>query len=346
MVKLLKSFLFFVIIMGIYPSIIGFISTWTFSLARDSIYPSIKEHFGQTVDIVEEEFHMQVVTGLGTVDQNSMAGNVWRFKHNYMREIKLDRSGLFKDMSLTKQHRDGMVYTVIAPAEVIKVIFFLAGQCLTYADDKDNKVIPEFSRVLKGIITAFFAILTGVFALLEYIVCFLEFMLVASVGIILFPFSMWDGSKFLSEKFIGAIVGFFIKMLLCNIAIMLMLYGYVSLFYIISHDKFVFTAEPAQIIFIVFTCLLFFFICKSAPAIASSLLTGTPNLSGTGAISAAAGAVAAVGATAAIAGNVGKTVASTGAAVAGGTAKAAFSVGGSLAEADSAAETISGAFSQ
>jgi hypothetical protein len=49
---------------------------------------------------------------------------------------------------------------------------------------------------------------------------------------------------------------------------------------------------------------LFFYICKSAPGIAQSLLTGIPSLSASGAISAATGAVAAAGATMGLAGKV------------------------------------------
>ncbi|GAB6391799.1 MAG: hypothetical protein MdMp014T_1172 [Treponematales bacterium] len=47
-----------------------------------------------------------------------------------------------------------------------------------------------------------------------------------------------------------------------------------------------------------FTCLLFFYLCKSAPGLAQSLLTGTPSLSAAGAVGAVAGAAGAVAGTA------------------------------------------------
>jgi type IV secretory pathway TrbL component len=231
-----------------------------------------------------------------------------------------------------------MDYTTVAPAAVIKVVLAIAGECIKYADDDKKKLIPEFSRILKGLICAFFAMLTGVFALLEYLVCFLEFMLVASVGVILFPLSLWEGSKFMAEKFVGAILGFFIKLLFCNIAIFLMLYGFVSLFYIISANGF--TGGPDHIIFIIFTCLLFFFICKSIPGIAQSLLTGTPSLSAAGAIGAVGGMVAAAGATMHMAKNMGNAGKAIGGAVAGGTAKTAFAAHGLMSQASAAAGAV------
>jgi hypothetical protein len=102
-----------------------------------------------------------------------------------------------------------------------------------------------------------------------------------------------------------------------------LLYGFVSLLYTISAG---FQGYPDQIIFIFFVCLLFYFICKSAPVLAQSLLSGSPSLNGAGAISAVSGAVAAAGATMGLAKKVGGTVA-------GGTAKAAVGGIGSLTEA-------------
>ena len=159
-------------------------------------------------------------------------------------------------------------------------------------------------------------------------------MLVASVGVILFPLSIWEGSKPWAEKYIGAVIGFFLKLLFCNLAVMLLLYGVVSMLNIFSSTGF--QGGVDQIIFIVFTCLLFFFICKSAPGIAQGLLSGSPSLSASGAISAVGGAVAAAGATMGLAKSVGGLAAKAGGAVAGGAAKGLFNTAGSLIEANAA----------
>jgi type IV secretory pathway TrbL component len=125
---------------------------------------------------------------------------------------------------------------------------------------------------------------TGVFCVLEYLIAFMEFMFVTSVGIILFPFSLWEGTKFLAEKLIGAIIGFFVKLLFSSICIFLMLYSFYTLAHQTSASGFVGRAD--QILMIFFSSLLVFYLCKSAPGLAQSLFTGTPSLSATGAISA------------------------------------------------------------
>jgi hypothetical protein len=342
-IKILKATLFFLIVTAAYPAIIGWITSYTFDLAQKSVGSSVEKHFNAVTETVESSYSFVVPTGQLQYGDNMALDSHNKteyktFTNTYVTEIIRDNSKLFSNITEKRTHADpNMRYTVVAPAAVIKVILFIANECIGFADKKEG-VLPEFSRVLKGLICAFFLIFTGAFALLEYVVCFLEFMLVASVGIILFPLSIWEGSKFLAEKFIGAIVGFFMKLLFCNISIFLLLYGFISLFYIIAGKQGDvaqgFTGEVDQITFIIFICLLFFFICKSAPGIAQSLLTGAPSLSAAGAIGAVAGAVGAVAATAGFVKNVGNSAKNVAGSIVGGVAKTA----GTFAEAGAAAK--------
>jgi type IV secretory pathway TrbL component len=356
--KILKATLFFLIVISAYPRIIGWITSYTYNLAAGSVGDSVKSYFENKTRLIERNIvvsqseRIQVnpgqYGGYGRANPMSPNGPLYIQKTNYQTFTanyysQYDNRGLFSNITTTKSVNvkgTRVDYTTVAPASVVQVLLLLASDCIDFSDNVDKKFpdISEFSRVLKGLICAFFLILTGVFALLEYLVCFMEFMLVASVGIILFPLSIWEGSKFMSEKFIGAIVGFFIKLLFCNIAIFLLLYGFISMFYIIDLQKF--KGEPGQIAFIIFTCLLFFYICKSAPGIAQSLLTGSPSLSASGAISAVGGAVAAVGATAGFAKSAGNIAAKTAGAVAGGGARAVGSAAGSLIEAAAAGNAV------
>jgi len=283
-IKILKATVFFFIVIVAYPNIIGGITKLTFDMANGSIIPSVSSYFtGITNTETFDYRYLEQSNGQRTVVQRTVT-----------EILKQDNSHLFGNL-ITRRTNPRMSYTTVSPAAVFKIIFFLASDCFAYADNKTKwSLVPEFSRILKGLICAFVIIFTGIFALLEYLVCFLEFMLVATVGVILFPFSLWDGTKFLAEKFIGAIVGFFIKLLFCTIAIFLLIYGFVSLFNYFAAEGF--TGSVDQIIFILFVCLLFLFICKSAPGVAQSLLTGTPSLNAAGAISAVGGAVAAAGA--------------------------------------------------
>jgi len=311
-IKITKATLFFLIAMVAYPRIIGWISTYTFSLAEGSMGPAVRAHFNSSItDTI--------------VKQSHPGGSSFEELSRQMPDR--DALSLLGGLSTTREARTGfgpgsgtLTYKAFAPAALAKIMFLVSSECFKYTDKQSIglDIGQMFSRAIKGLLCAFFIILTGAFALLEYVVCFLEFMLVACVGVILFPLSIWEGSKFLSEKFIGAIVGFFMKLLLCSIAIFLMLYGYISLLAIINKTGF--TATPDQIIFIIITCLLFLFICKSAPGIAQSLLTGTPSLSAAGAISAASGALAAAGA---VHGAMGKAAGTAEKAIVGGAASVA-----------------------
>jgi hypothetical protein len=319
-VKIVKATIFFLIVMLAYPRIISFMTSWTFNLAEQSISPSVTAHYNTII----EEFGNDLPEPPKRYNPQNPRHRA-EFSKSVKQKAAMENLKLFSNITHNRSTPQ-MDYTTVSPAAVLKIIFFIAGECITFADDNSG-VFGEFSRVLKGLVCAFLAIITGVFALLEYLICFLEFMLVASVGIILFPLSLWEGSKFMSEKFIGAILGFFMKLLLCNLAIFLMLYGFVSIFSTISGNGFF--GSPEQIIFIVFSCLQFFYICKSAPGIAQSLLTGTPSLSATGAISAATGAIAAAGATM-----------SMGKMFAGGMTKIGSGVGGSIMEATAASNAV------
>jgi len=345
-IKILKATLFFLIIMSVYPRIIGWITNYTFSLAQGSIYKTVKEHFDAVTSEVEHSYTFIVPTNEFDPDMyhsNQFKTGYNSYTNRYMQQIKgNDKSALFSELTKDLEHKPtGMNYTVVVPASVLKIVFFIAGECLGFADDREKSALlqlPDFSRVLKGIGCAVLLIITGSLALLEYIVCFLEFMLVASVGIILLPLSIWEGSKFMAEGFIKAILGFTLKMLFCNLAIFLCLYGFITLFYIIAAkqdgEAMGFQGTPEQIIFIVFTSLLFFFICKSAPGVAQSLVTGSPSLTAAGAIGAVAGAAGAVMGAAGLAKSAGSKLSGAGGAIVGGGVK----IAGVLSEARAASK--------
>jgi len=339
-IKIMKATLFFIIVLLAYPKIIGFICSWTYDMAFKSVYGSVAAQFNRTTTVVTD---MQSQVSMGSSGDGygygGGAGNTFTFTRRLVTEVTDDAaSRLFPNLTQSRKHSQ-MDYSTIAPAAVINLIFVLAGECFTYADHKEIGLkFPDFGRILKGLICAFFIIMTGIFALLEYLMCVMEFMLVASVGVILFPLSIWEGSKFMSEKYIGAIIGFFVKLLFCSIAICLMIYGFTTMFFIIS-AKNGFSGTVDQIIYIVFASLLFFYICKSAPGMAQGLLTGTPSLSATGAISAAGGALAAAGATMGAA----KAVGGLGKSAAGGLAQKGLQAHGALSEAGAAAGAVKGA---
>ena len=289
-IKILKAVVFFFIIIFAYPSIIGWITNFTYNMAYGSV--------GQKV---ENEYRFQITETRNTysIPRDVYANLLMRAdgrqvdsESRTITTIRQVETDLWRKLSNIKTMRSGAFgsYTVMTPSALISVVFLVAEACFNFADRSEAGLLGGLSNALKGAICGFFAIFTGVFAILEYIICFLEFIFVASVGIILFPLSLWDVSKPWAEKFISAIIGFFLKLLFCNIAVFLLVWGYLGMIrYITVADNF--TGQIGEMIFIIFSSLLFFYIIKSVPGMAQGLLNGSPNLSATGAISAAAGAV-------------------------------------------------------
>jgi hypothetical protein len=283
-IKLLKAVVFFAVIMGVYPKIVSSITTLTLAWGKGSTYSSSLEAAVRSSKdaIVESSREAQATNARGTFANKATASsNADNDPGLYFGDLMIEREG----------------YTTVAPAAFLQIIFLTAGECITAWEDAPKLPIgpfeiPDFGLFLKGLLCGFFVILVGCFALLEYLMAYIEFMFVSSVGLILFPFSMWEGSKFLTEKLISAIIGFSIKLLFCTICIFLALYGYSGL--ADHYTTTPYTGAADQFVFIVFTCLLLFYLCKSAPAMAQSLMTGSPNLSAAGAIGAATAAVGAV----------------------------------------------------
>jgi len=177
-------------------------------------------------------------------------------------------------------------YSTVAPAYALDLVLLIAANIFQSAEKFDWK---RPFQIFGAVICGFFTIVVGCFCVLEYLIAFIEFMFVSSVGVILFPLSLWDGTKFMAEKYIGAMLGFFLKLLFSNVCIFLMLYSYITIANEYTQQPFI--GEVVQIIPLFFTSLLVFYICKSAPALAQGLLSGSPSLSGAGAIGMVASAV-------------------------------------------------------
>jgi type IV secretory pathway TrbL component len=340
LIKIGKAVVFFALIMAIYPRIISGITAWTFEKARNSVYSGGVEREVERAKeemslIVEEDAFDIIDAGYGPWGSYghglNPAGRRALLQQKLDDAEEKDPRQYFYTILANHTTSSGANYWAVAPQAALGAVMIVATSCLHFADtvEPKTKFFPDFGAILKGLICAIFVILTGVFCVLEYLIAYMEFMFVSSVGIILFPFSLWEGTKFLAEKLIGAIIGFFVKLLFSSICIFLMLY----VFFTLAHQTIAlgFQGKADQILMIFFTSLMIFYLCKSAPGLAQSLLTGTPSLSATGAISAVGGAIAAVAGGAALAKGVG------GAAL-GGVTKGAFAAEGMLTQAESAAQ--------
>jgi hypothetical protein len=315
LVKIGKAVVFFIVVMNLYPAIIGRITEWTFQKAYDSTYGSIAQYVEETKTEVSVSLPAPGAPIGSAADLYSVNPRPG------ITTTETTSNPYFTQIVKTREYGD-MQYSVVAPAAVMEIVLLVAGDCIRYADNAPTKWgFPNFGAILKGLLCGLAVMVTGIFAMIEYLLAFLEFMLVTSVGIILFPLSLWEGTKFMAEKLIGAIMGFFIKLLFCNICIFLLLFGYISLL-----RGPAFTGRPEEILILLFISLIFFYICKSAPGLAQSLLTGTPSLSAAGAIGAVGGAIGMA------AGAIGMAKTVGGAAV-GGVAKTAFTGAGAISQA-------------
>jgi len=336
LVKIGKATAFCGVILGAYPWIIGKITIWTFEQAEASTFNSVKTYITKELGTIATKMENDAADATAAADAASAnrGGSNWRTQssrsltarrlaseaaekseeiRNVQQKFYSINARLLEKRS-KKMGNTVLNYTTVAPGTVLELVWFIAGECMDYVENggKGFESIPAaFGRVLTGLIRTFCIILTGIFAIIEYILAYMEFILVSSVGIFLFPLQIWEGSKFLSEKFVGAIVGFFIKLLFCTICIFFMLYGFFSIAKGFTTEPF--TGAISDIIGILFSCLLFFYLCKSAPGLAQSLLTGTPSLSAAGAVGAVAGAAGAVAGTAQLAQKAGGALASAGA---------------------------------
>jgi hypothetical protein len=281
-IKIGKAFVFFSIVVFFYPRIISWITDVTFSLARQSTYD------GRLSNAIQANIYdMRSTAETKRANNNNWTASAWILtepKYNESSSHNVLRN--FLNNRVVEINGKTYSYSTVAPAAALDSVFLIASDIFKSAERFDWK--HPFA-VFGALICGFFTIIVGCFCLLEYLIAYLEFMFVSSVGIILFPMSLWDGTKFIAEKFIGAMLGFFVKLLFSTICIFLMLYAYVTI--ALTYVKAPFVGEVVQIIPLFLTSLLVFYLCKSAPALAQGLLSGSPSLTGAGAIGTVASAV-------------------------------------------------------
>jgi len=272
LIKISKAVVFFVLVMSLYPRIMGFITETTFRWAHDSVFVHIDRHLAQTRQDV-------VAAADAPAPPERRRNFLGRFfeSRRALPQDAVDTTDIFMNV-IYRRETGGITYTVVAPAAILQIVMLVASEPLSFAREEGSGGImsTDFFSLVMGSLVGIVVMFVGMFAVLEYLMAFLEFMLVASVGVILFPLSLWEGTKFLAEKLIGAIIGFFIKLLFCNITMFLMLFGYMSLLRGFADRPF--TGQPDEILITLFISLIFFYLCRSAPGLAQSLLTGAPSL--------------------------------------------------------------------
>jgi len=335
-IKFTKALLFYSVVIFAYPNIVGWITNFSFTLARDSTLPAMSAYLQTMQTGIQEESMRQMLDNefptYGGMAMQQGGGTAAAFFGQ----------GIIAHRTFTTSDGRTFHYSTVAPKAALAAILIVAGEWIRFATvTTAHRIgpatinIPNIGHALIGIIVALVVIFVGLLAVFEYLVAFIEFMLLAAVGLILFPLTLFEGTKSYSDTFIKAMFGHFLKLLFCTIVIFLVLYGFLSLANTFTLQGHGVVGTVDQILMVLATSILLMFIAKAAPSLASALITGSPSLTGGSVIRTVTSAVAAAGAVGAMAMTGGKA-ALMGGKVAGSIANKA---GSAVLQAGGAAST-------
>lgn len=326
MLKLSMQLIVFLIIFNIYPNMINgvmsIVNRWAVNAAGDKVNEMIQKTRGETDEAASDFWNLKSAQGkLDGAYSDIIAVYKEYNQHGYIgSRYVLD---IFDKGSAGK--RAGIY---IRPNAVMRVLMLTfetiwfevkkaAGISLkektdyiahnTYDEngwiidieyEETTKDVEKFKikeidlpMLLVNLVSAAAVLICGILALLQYCICALEYTFITSVGCLFLPFMLWDGTKFLTEKLVSAIIGFTVKMLFVTLALMVTINGYLALMVR------PYQGAIDQMIYTVFVSLFYMMICQNGPQLAVSLLTGSPQMSlGEGMAAVGAYAGAAIGA--------------------------------------------------
>jgi len=160
----------------------------------------------------------------------------------------------------------------IRPDGIMKYTMIIATPL--YAASFKGNLLTNAAQVLLCVIALLAMIICAAIVVLQYIMAMVEYQILVGVGILLVPFALFDKTRFITEKFVGAIFGHLMKIILIIVIIGVFSGAFVSL------AKMDFTGSLDQIVKYVFTMLLYAILASSVPAIATGILSGSPSLTG------------------------------------------------------------------
>jgi type IV secretion system protein TrbL len=160
----------------------------------------------------------------------------------------------------------------IRPDGIMKYTMIIATPL--YAASFKGNLLTNAAQVLLCVIALLAMMICAAIVVLQYIMAMVEYQVLVGIGILLVPFALFDKTRFITEKFIGAIFGHLIKIILIIVIIGVFSGSFVSL------AKMEFTGSLDQIVKYVFTMLLYAILASSVPAIATGILSGSPSLTG------------------------------------------------------------------
>ncbi len=160
----------------------------------------------------------------------------------------------------------------IRPDGIMKFTMIIATPL--YAASFKGNLLTNAGQMLLCIVALLAMMICAAIVVLQYIMAMVEYQIIVGVGILLVPFALFDKTRFITEKFIGAIFGHLIKIILIIVIIGVFSGAFVGL------AKMEFTGSLDQIVKYVFTMLLYAILASAVPAIATGMLSGSPSLTG------------------------------------------------------------------
>lgn len=277
LIRTTSACILFFIIMSSYPAIITGLNSLVYKMAMASTYTP---HVGAMVDKTQDDSGFWDKKGddadasySDIIAQLETVGTGGEVSKQYVLDLSLGDTGYF------------------SPNAIMRIITLIVENIWHRINllDKNALGVPKdiFGAVMMTLCCVA-VLLCGIFGAAQYFIAALEFSFISAVGVIVLPGMMWNGTKFMSEKLFGAIFGFFLKMLFVSISLMLMFSGFLAT---ATRD---FDGSIDQVIYIIFTSIIYMMICQSGPQLALSMLSGTPQMSLMEAVK-AGGAFAAAG---------------------------------------------------
>lgn len=150
--------------------------------------------------------------------------------------------------------------------------------------------VAALMRMLFVIICCLFMLITSVGCMIQYVMAIIEYFISSSVGLVIVPCMLFDGLNDMAQKVLPMLLAQALKLTMITMCMMFNVYTYLKMMMTVveGHTAFGFT----QFTYILFTSFLTFVLVVNAPKLATTILTGQPQMS-MGEFMQAAGAIAA-----------------------------------------------------
>jgi type IV secretory pathway TrbL component len=188
--------------------------------------------------------------------------------------------------------KDGTATAILSPSAVVKIAvitsMIIQVRMNDYYDENSGVMTaktffiehPTFSgllHIILGFLMVIGIIAAVCFYVIQYVMTIFEYAIVTSVGVIFISFCLFDGTKSFTAKLVTLFTSYFIKIMVMNFCLFWVLSTFVD-----CGSTIMMAEEPGSLLnfaYFLFTTLLCWVVTQNGPAIAVTLLNGSPQLS-------------------------------------------------------------------